>query len=400
MRFVFISEPTFELWDYSNPDTKGIGGSETSHIEMARRLAALGHDVVSYAPTPFLGPDVSQGVTWYRFDQLDYSQRADVWVIYRAPDILDNLPEGQNIWLICQDVDYKRLGHELNEERARKLTRLVALCETHGQYLRYSHPYAKDKVCVSSNGIKRELIERIVSELPTCRIPERHETDTVATAWAMMAEVRHPHRMMYASSPDRGMEYLLMIFPRIKELVPDAELHLFYGFNNIDKVIEAWGIHSRVAMNTAKLQGMLEQPGVVWHGRTPQPELLREWAKSAIWCHPSNFTETSCITCMDAQALGAIPVTSPVWAVAENVKHGVFIHGNVTQEIIRARYVLEVFRLMVDEERQEEIRREMMPWAIEQFDWNKFARQWQDWAAVDGTSETLRLIRSLEEVPA
>ena len=30
MDFVFYSHPTFEPWDWTNPETVGIGGSETS----------------------------------------------------------------------------------------------------------------------------------------------------------------------------------------------------------------------------------------------------------------------------------------------------------------------------------------------------------------------------------
>ena len=360
-RFIFVSTPTFELWDWTNPDVKGIGGSETSHIEMARRLAARGHEVISYAPTPFLGPVENEGVTWYRFDQLDYSQTPDVWIVYRAPEVLDNIAEGQTIWHICQDIDYELEGRELTEARAKKITRLVALCEPHAKYLQWRYPETKDRTSVSSNGIKRELIESILQDPPE----------------------RNPKRMMYASSPDRGMGFLLQIFPRVKERIPDVELHVFYGFDNIEKAVEYYGPNSRVAINTEMLKRLLDQPGVFHHGRTPQPELLREWFKSGIWCHPSNFRETSCITCMDAQACGAIPITSPVWAIAENVKHGVFIHGNLEFELIRARYAMEVIRMVVQPDLQKEIRREMMPWALEHFSWERFVDQWEEWARAD-----------------
>lgn len=363
LNFVFISTPTFEPWDWSNPDTKGIGGSETSHIEMARRLSELGHSVTSYAPIPseraVLGPG---GVFWHPFEHLQAAFPAttdNVFVIYRAPELIDFVPEGAPCWLICQDVDYHRKGQELTSERIVKLTRLVALCETQGEYFHNRYPGAP--VSVSSNGIKRQLIEEIAKDPPE----------------------RNPHRLMYASSPDRGMEYLLQVFPRLRELVPDAELHIYYGFDNIEKVIEYYGKKSGIAKNTERLRALLQQPGVTFHGRMGQPELLREWFKSALWVHPSNFTETSCITCMDAQACGVIPVTSPVWAIAENVQYGTFIDGNVKHPLIQARYVLEAFKLLIDSQGQEEIRGEMMEWARIHFDWDKFAHQWEDWARED-----------------
>jgi glycosyltransferase involved in cell wall biosynthesis len=360
LKFVFYSEPTFETWDWTNPDIQGIGGSETSHIEMAARLALRGHEVNSFAPVPWDEQKAGtvryrDNVKWQHSNQFTAaSDHADVYVIYRAPRIADELPEGCNAWLIFQDVDYR---DHLTEERAAKFTRLVALCARHAEYLKVRYPFAAHKVCVSSNGIKRELIDQIALDPPE----------------------RNPHRLIYASSPDRGMEYLLNIFPRAKEIIPDLELHLYYGFNNIDKLVERYGPDHFISRNAERLKQMTDQPGVTVHGRIGQPELLREWFKAGIWCHPSNFTETSCITCMDAQACGAIPLTQPLWAVGENVQHGVFIEGDVKSDLIQCRYVLELIRL-AQPGVQEEIREDMMPWARQRFDWELIVDQWQDWA--------------------
>ena len=377
MKFVFISTPTFEPWDWTNPDRQGIGGSETSHIEMAQRLARLGHDVVSFAPTANRGDYLIDpaGVRWFNFEDAaaqvkEYGQFVEriggpaIWVIYRAPELIDFVPEGNPCWLICQDTDYTRAGQQLTPERIAKLTRLVALCKTQQDFYHAKYPSAR--VSLSSNGIKRQLIEEIAAFRPE----------------------RNPHRLMYASSPDRGMDNLLEIFPRLREMVPDAELHIYYGFDNIEKVVAFCGKNSRVALKTDRLRALLEQPGVTFHGRLGQPELLREWFKAGLWVHPSNFTETSCITCMDAQACGAIPVTGPVWAIAENVQHGTFVEGNVNNPLVKARYIMEAFKLMVQPELQEEIRADMMPWALETFDWDIFAHQWQGWARQD-TQNTL-----------
>jgi len=369
MRFNFYSHPTFEPWDWTNPDRVGIGGSETSHIEMARRLAARGHVVTSWAPIPEYRSGVNEGVLWlhsqFASDRGHFSDESvysdGIWVIYRQPAVIDEILTDRPIWLVCQDVDYVRPENNLTPERCAKLTRIIALCETHAQYLRNRYPYTADKVFVSSNGIKSELISQLLENPPE----------------------RNLRRLMYASSPDRGMEYLLSIFPRAKEIVPDLELHVFYGFDNIDKVVKHYGEDSRVGQNTRRLKELLNQPGVTWHGRTGQPVLLQEWLKSGIWCHPSNFTETSCITCMDAQACGAIPITCPTWAVSENVKHGVFIDGNLKNEVVRSRYVLELIRMALDPQRQESIRQEMMPWALEAFGWELFVDQWIGWARHD-----------------
>lgn len=354
MNFTFVSSPTFETWDWTNPDAQGIGGSETSHIEMSNRLARRGHQVHSYAPTSFEGPaNNPHGVTWESCAKAKW--REGVWVLYRNPEVIDDLPPGVPAWLVCQDVDYRGL----TEERAARLTRIVGLCETHRKYLCARYPFAASKIYASSNGIKVDQIRQALADLPP----------------------RNPKRLMYASSPDRGLLYLAMIFERAREIVPDLELHVYYGFNNLDKIIQA---NPQYREGTEKLRKLLDQPGIEYHGRMGQPELFREWQKAGIWCHPSSFTETSCITCMDAQALGAIPITTPIWAVCENVEHGVFIEGDPYNcNLTRARYTLELIRMACDPNRQEAIRERMMPWALKRFDWEKYVDQWEEWAEND-----------------
>ena len=91
MNFIFVSTLTFENWDWTNPETRGIGGSETSHIEMARRLANRGHNVISYAPLPAdkhdtIGPG---GVRWRHSGSLFGGRvmidEPAIWVVYRDP---------------------------------------------------------------------------------------------------------------------------------------------------------------------------------------------------------------------------------------------------------------------------------------------------------------------------
>lgn len=367
-RIAIISEPTFEPWDWSNPWNPGIGGSETSHIEMAQRLHRSGYLVDSFAPIPHEGQATDPaGVTWRPCDQAAVNRwnapLYDLFIIYRAPQLLDLLPDGVPAWLICQDVDYRYPGRTLTPERQARLTRLVGLCETHCEYLRAKYPAIAERVAESSNGIHLDRIE----------------------AASKAAPERDPHRLMYASSPDRGLEFLLKIFPKAREVVSDLSLHCFYGFDNIDKIIAMKGTGG-AKMAAAKKQAVLalmDQPGVVFHGRVGQTEIIQEWFKTGIWCHPSNFTETSCITSMDAQACGAVPITSPVWAIDQNVRFGVSIQGNVSNELIQARYFNELVKLALDERRQAEIREPMIGWSRSRFGWRQVADQWAAWVDDD-----------------
>jgi glycosyltransferase involved in cell wall biosynthesis len=394
MKFNFISSPTFEPWDWTNPISPGIGGSETSHVEMSQRLARRGHDVLSFAPVPFEGARIDPaGVKWQFSDRVDWNAPG-VFVLYRDPTLLDYLPPGVPAWLICQDTGYQTL----TEHRAKRLDRIVALCQEHATYLKSLYPFAADKVCISSNGIRSGFIGTRLRGI-FCEQCQAWPAVLQVDGGLLVPEiggqcplcggnltlnappVRNPKRLIYASSPDRGLRTLIQIFLRVREIVPDVELHVYYGFDNIDKVTDK---HAPAKMLRDMLLEAFKLPGIHWHGRTGQIALIEEWFKAGIWCHPSDFTETSCITCMDAQACGAIPVTTPVWAISENVQHGVMVEGQPESDpLTLCRYVLELVRLIQDPERQEAIRQEMMPWALQTFDWERFVGQWEGWADLD-----------------
>lgn len=363
MRFIFLSTPTFEPWDWTNPEEKGIGGSETHHIEMSKRLARRGHEVLSYAPVPWSdGHREHEGVTWKHSDKTDWSLPG-IWVVARDVAILDKFAgdrKDQEIWFIAQDSFYTNW----TDERIAKCNRIVALCEAEKLAMLSKNPAMAGKLCVSSNGISTDRIDK----------QEKEETQ----------DERNPRRLIYTSSPDRGLLQLLKIFRRAREYVSDLELHAYYGFNNIEKILESTPVKAW-RENKEAIEALLRQPGVHWHGRTPQPELWREWRRSGLWAYPANFTETSCISCMEAQALGAIPICNPIWAVGENVRHGVFIDGDVNEPMTQARYAGEIVRLASQPKLQEEIRGPMMPWARKQFDWERIVDQFEGWEREDAT---------------
>ena len=344
MQDVILYSPVagFGKWDWSSPDTTGVGGSETSHIMVSTLLTRRGYNVMNYSPLP---DSCEPAPNWRDCSEADFTQPG-VWLIYRSPESVDKLTgDDQTIWIVCQDVDYPG---QWTPERVVKIDKVFALCEEHAKYLAACHKELKGKIYVWSNGFRMQLA-RLVDE-------EQIE--------------RNPKRLMYASSPDRGLVPLVSIFQRARERVPDLELHVYYGLQGFKVSAEAG--NKKSIKEIADIEELVKQPGITYHDRTPQVDLYREWAKAGIWCHPTNFSETSCITCMDAQAMGAIPITNPYWALKDNVKHGVFIPGDAkTDKLVQARYVEAVVRLAESSGFQDSMRDEMMQWARMQFNWER-----------------------------
>jgi len=355
VNFYLYSPVHFENWDFRNSVEKGIGGSETSHVEMAWRLARRGHQVTSYAPIPADCPREWKGTNWLPLKKASFKENG-IWIIYRSPETLDKFPEkhpNQQIWLMMQDESYPTW----TKERAKKVDKVLALCPKHLESTKEKFPYLKNKLVLTSNGIKMDLI----------RDTEKLEIK------------RNPKKLIYASSPDRGLYNLLKIFRKAREIIPDLQLHVFYGFDNINKLIKFSPQFTYFKKTKKDLEELMKQPGVKWHGRVSQEELYKQWFSTGIWCYPTNFTETSCITCMEAQACGAIPLTNPLWALQDNVMSGSLVNGNADDSLNQARYVGEICRLASQEGFQDQIRPEMMNKARFRFNWERWVDQWEAW---------------------
>jgi glycosyltransferase involved in cell wall biosynthesis len=351
LNFYFYTSVAFEDWNWENSIEKGIGGSETSIVEMSWRLARRGHNVTVYAPIPKDSPHEWRGTKWYRFEEATFKEPG-IWVIYRVPEAADSFPKDRidhQYWLLWQDWDYPTL----TKKRAEAFNLHITLCKAHGKYMLDRYPFVAGRQWLSSNGVKVDLLEEI-------------EKENI---------VRNPKKIMYASSPDRGMKYALQVFKKAREFVPDIELHMFYGFDNLDKLIKDQP-DSPLAKSKAEIMELLKQPNVNFHGRISQPELYRQWLSTGIWIYITNFFETSNITGMEAQGMGAVPVFSPIFAQKENIRNGIGIEGPAEEPLTIARAAAEVVRLALQPELQDQIREDMVPWARKRFNWEVFVTQW------------------------
>lgn len=365
MRINFYSGNRIEPWDYRNVFDIGIGGSETSHVEMAIRLAKRGHTVTSYTDLP---PDCPNpnfgGVHWRKLDLATFEEDA-LWIIYRQPSLGAKLTPDTNrkFWLVCQDVFYP----DWDTKAVASFDRIIGLCPRHIDDIKFRDPSVAGQLCMSSNGINVERIQAAEQ----------------FTQWNANYQ-RNPARLIWTSSPDRGLKELLDIFERAKEQVSDLELHVFYGMNNIDKICS--GDRKKAPWNKSWQQydRAINTEGVVWRGRIGQKELTKELFQAGIWCYPTWFPETSCISCMEAQACGCIPITNPIWATGYNVKHGIMIEGSPNDTLVKTRYVDAVVQVASTPlAQQEEFRKEMMGESRQRLDWERWVTQWEYWAEVD-----------------
>ncbi len=90
---------------------------------------------------------------------------------------------------------------------------------------------------------------------------------------------------------------------------PDSRLHVAYGFELAIRIAQNNEPH--IVPQLKELLGRVQSmPGVVYHGRIGQDELARLQLSCFAWLYPPNdFNENCCITSLEAQAAGCVPIT-------------------------------------------------------------------------------------------
>ena len=187
---------------------------------------------------------------------------------------------------------------------------------------------------------------------------------------------RNRFRAINSSSPDRSWPILLNIWPRIKERVPQAELHLFYSFFNWEKIAPHYPGQQELIQKLKNQIKELEPLDVVYHGRIDQNQLAEEFLKSGVWAHPTWFSESSCISAMEAQAAGCRIVTSSIAALNETVSNrGILIDGDWTSREYQNKFIDAVVTAMTIEDNSDRII--LQDYAKEHFCLDKLANDWQ-----------------------
>jgi glycosyltransferase involved in cell wall biosynthesis len=149
-------------------------------------------------------------------------------------------------------------------------------------------------------------------------------------------------RAYYASTPYRGLKYLLQGWPLVRQRVPNAEVHVFSALsvNGLADTEENQALYHRAA----------HTPGVVYRGPVGQRLLREEAQRSRVLAYPCCFPETSCIVAMEAMASGAVVVATALGALPETAWQ------NPLQPVSDGwldRWAADVARLLVDDDEYE-----------------------------------------------
>lgn len=116
--------------------------------------------------------------------------------------------------------------------------------------------------------------------------------------------------LAYTSTPMRGLEVLMAIFPQLRARFPELSLRIFSSFAvyQIPERDDGFAEFYALCRNT---------PGVDYRGSVPQFELARALSQCHFLAYPCTFPETSCIAALEALAAGCRIVTTARAALPE-----------------------------------------------------------------------------------
>lgn len=370
---VFWAGPSVEPWNPRTPETSGIGGSETACIEVAHHLAALGRRVTVYSDCP--GAEGVYGGVEYRHFSRFGGCDCDVFVSSRQPQVMEHDIRARAKFLWVHDIHVGQPDPNMHRWLLR-FDRLLCLSKWHRDLVLQAYPWLHpSSVIVTRNGID-----------PARFAPAASLSQAAGWGWdAVHSDERRDNaeqwfptkrnRLIYSSSPNRGLDALLDVWPIIQFEVPDAELHVFYGFESWERSAEIMGDAGQLAQIAGYKARLASTPGVHVRGRVDQATLAREMMMSKVWAYPTAFTETYCITAIEAQAAGCIPVTSDLAALHETVRYGVRLSGSNADPAYRDAFVRECVNALTDEARRSTIAGYGRGWALTQT-WETLAAEW------------------------
>lgn len=339
-----------------------LGGSESACLGLARALKARGHEVhifTTQLAEDCVGRD-DYGLVWHHAEDV-YGMSAfvewDMLCALRIPLVFAQRIRARLRVLWNQDL--------LIGEQAKMQTMSLA--------------WAYDKVVYVSE-YHRKQWEGVLPELKPVGWVTKNGYDP---AHVPTDVVKRPNRIIHITRPERGLSPLLQMWPKLRELVPDAELHLC----RYNSMYDAGGWGKVCAQYDQMVAAVNAQVGgITYLGELGKADLYRAIAEAAVMWYPGvvDFAETSCVAAVEAQACGTPFVGSFKGALPETVPHGVLFSGDATSQEYQAASVQAVATILNDCRRNAVRYRELQREGrehVQPYTYDVIAEEWELWIA-------------------
>ena len=343
MKIAFLAE-SMAAFHAASLEEAPLGGMETAVIRLAEALHEDGHQVTVFSNLD--NPPLSKPL-YLPKRSLHHLGEVDALISVREWRPCFYPLQAKKVFYWTGDSYDLQQNFGIGDRRvAAKIDKLLAVSSWHAEMLCQKSGFPKDKTYVLRNGVHMPFFKK--------------------------EEIRERKRLIYSSTPYRGLKFLPFVFKALKDKHPELTLHVFSDYKVYGEqanqayapLIEEYNV---IKQELEKIEGCFV------HGNVTQEQLAKEMMRSSILAYPNTFEETSCITVMEAQAAGCAVITSKLGALPETVGDaGVLIDKAAgSQEYLQA-FINELDRLLSDDTHFESLSKKAIKRA-EDYCWRKIA---------------------------
>ena len=117
-------------------------------------------------------------------------------------------------------------------------------------------------------------------------------------------------RFIYHTTPHRGLDILYVVFDQLTKEYDNLELNVFSSF-------DLYGWESRDEKYKDLFKALEDHPNINYSKSVSNEQIREELARSHVFAYPSKWTETSCLSLIEAMSAGCACVHSSLGALPE-----------------------------------------------------------------------------------
>lgn len=313
MKFAFFASNAVPFHGRSLEE-RALGGTETAIIRLAEALQLRGHQVTVFTPHENPPPSLPR---YLPLKMVESHEAVDAFISIRDwIPVFYKIPAKKRFLWTGDSFD-QFMNYGIGDRRiAKVMDGLLCVSQWQAKALCEASGFPLEKAWKLANGIELKNFQKPVNKVRK--------------------------RLIYSSTPYRGLEHIPRLFLELKKRHPELECHVFSSYKIYDQ------------NETSEFLGLIEalkaQTGIVVHGSVLQAQLAEEFLKSSVLFYPCHFEETSCITAMEAMAAGCVVLSTALGALPETVgESGVLIHGLPGKDEYDREFITAADRLLSDD---------------------------------------------------
>jgi glycosyltransferase involved in cell wall biosynthesis len=331
---------------------QGVGGVETTYIELPTEMAKLGHSCYVFCKCE--KEHMYENVWYIPYQKLESYKKwePDAIITSRWFDALYMYPKAKKIaWM--QDAHYADPNHP---DAWNVIDAFVCSSRWHRQYTaeRLGQYLNASKVNIIPLSIRGELFKQPV--------------------------LRDPLNVLYSSNPSRGLYVLQTMWDEISEKVPGIHLTVTYGWEGLKTWSSDPSWLASIKKDEDRVMDWVQKSGNIRiTGRLPKRQLAAEMLASSLCLYPNDFWETYCLTALETQAAGVPMITTDLGALSTTLSHtgNILIAEDPHSKEYARKFIDSSVELMSAPEKLSELSSACLAHFEEQPDWAAVALKWE-----------------------